>query len=458
MKRFFRIAALAAILAVTPAAWADNTTIAKKSDPLTVDQALEIAFKNNPDLRIATDSVNKSKGIIEEAQARFNPSFSSQIVQLYQGPTVSMQGGGQSITITPPSQKTAQVSLLLPLDISGKLRYSNSMAHDQFRISYLSLLTTSEQLVSQVKSRYYELLRACGQAETAQAAVDVAAVRLKNTEARYTEGAVPKFDLTTAQVDLANLTQNLIAAQSRVNIAQTNLNRVMGISSDSPTQVVKSDIAVDTYELNIPDAIATAKARRPEVKIQQTSVGLNKTNISLQRTGARPSLGISGSYDYVSSQSFSSDNFSYTAAATLTVPIWDGGVTKAKVDQAYADLYTAQDTLEQTTQRISQEVSTAALVLVEAAKRTKTTAENVTLAEEALRLANVRYESGIAVLVEVTNAESQLTQARFNQVNALYDYAIATAELQRVTSTQPEMNKLCLLDYKPVLELSTSSK
>lgn len=456
MKLLSRICATAAVLATASAGWAQTTAPAPTSKPLNIDQALEIAFCNNPDLRIATDAVNKSKGVVEEAQARFNPAFNAQVVQLYQGPAVGFLNPltGTSVPIIPPAQTSAQVSVFLPLDIFGKLRYSHDIATDQFQISYLSLLTTSQQLIEQVKRNYYELLRACGQAETAQAAVDVAAERLKNTEARYKEGTVPKFDLTTAQVDLANLNQNLIAAQSRVNIAQANLNRVLGIAADSPTQVDKVEIPVSTYEVNIPDAISTAEALRPEVKIQQTSVALNKTNIALQRTGAKPTLGISGHYDYVSTQSFSNQNFSYTAAATLSIPIWDGGVTKAKVDQAYADLYSSKDTLEQTKLRVSQEVSNAALVLVEAAKRTKSTAENVKLAEEALRLANVRYDAGIAVLVEVTNAESQLTQARFNEVNALYDYAIALADLQRVTSTQPETAKLCLLDYKPVLNLA----
>lgn len=452
MKLLSYSLALAAVLAATSAAWAQDA----KTEPLTVDQALEIAFRNNPDLRIATDAVNKARGVVEESRARFNPAFNAQLSQMYQGPVVEFVNPltGASVPIMPSSQKSAQISVFLPLDLFGKLRYGHDIATDQFQISYLNLLATSQQLIAQVKRSYYELLRACGQADAAQAAVNVAAVRLKNTEARYKEGTVPKFDLTTAQVDLANLNQNLIAAQSRVSIAQANLNRVLGLPADTPTQVLKSAIPVDIYEVDIPKSAKTALERRPEIKIQQRSIALNKTNIALQRTAAKPSLGINGHYDYVSTQAFSTSNTSWVAAATLSIPVWDGGVTKAKVDQAYADLYAAQDTLAQTEQRISQEVSNAALVLVEAAKRTQTTAENVKLAEEALRLANVRYEAGIAVLVEVTNAESQLTQARFNEVNALYDYAIALAELQRVTATQPEIEKLRLLDYRPVLELT----
>ena len=456
MKLLFRLCTIMAILIAALAAWAEDVVPAPKmTEPITIDQALDMAFANNPDLRIATDAVNKSRGLVEETRARFNPSFGSQVVQMYQGPAVSTVFGGRTVTITAPSQTTAQANVFLPLDIFGKLRYSSNIARDQFQISYLGLLRTSEQLISQVKRTYYELLRACGQADTAQAAVDVSAVRLKNTDARYQAGTVPKFDVTTAQVDLANLTQNLIAAQSRVNISQANFNRVLGISPNSLTQVVKSAIPIEIVEVDIPKADKTAKAQRPEIKMQQASISASKSNIDLQRTGAKPSLGLSGAYNYVSAQSFSTSNISYNALATLNIPIWDGGVTKARVDQAYADLYSATDTLEQVELVISQEVSTAALVLEEAAKRTKTTADNVTLAEEALRLANVRYEAGIAVLLEVTNAESQLTQARFNQVNAQYDYAIALAELERVTASQPELAKLRLIDYKPVLDMTS---
>lgn len=448
------------IAAMASALWAQDVVPSPKMDqPISVDQALEIAFCNNPDLRIATDAVNKSIGLMAESRARFNPSFGAQIVQLQQGPAVSMSGsaltGGKAVTITPPSQTSAKGLVSLPLDIFGQLRYSSDIAHDQFQINYLGLLRTSEQLIAQVKRSYYLLLRACGQADTAQAAVDVSALRLKNTQARYTAGTLPKFDLTTAQVDVANLTQSLIAAQSRVNIAQANFNTVLGISASSSTQIVKAAIPVDVTSVDIPKSAATAKAQRPEVKIQQTSIALNKTNIALQRTGAKPTLGIAGSYNYVSAQGFSTSNISWNAAATLSIPIWDGGVTKAKVDQAYADLHSATDTLAQVELGIEQEVSNAALVLEETAKRTKTTTENLALAEEALRLANVRYEAGIAVLVEVTNAESQLTQARFNQVDAQYDYAIALAQLELVTATQPEIAKLRLIDYKPVLNLNT---
>lgn len=455
-----KIAFVLAILAAATTLWAQDVVPSPRIDkPLTMEEALALAFQYNPDLAIATAQVNRARGVVEEARARFMPSFNIQGTQLYQGPPVSFapQPGVEPVNIIPPSQTSAQVNFLLPLDVSGKLHYATSIAKDQFQINYLNLLRQSELLISQVKRTYYELLRACGQAEAAQAAVDVAELRLKNTQSRFEAGTVPRFDVTTAQVDLANLNQQLIAAQSRINIAQAGFNRVLGISPDSSTQVAKVDVPVTTTQVDIPASTRIAKERRPEVRAQEVSIHLNRQNIRLQRSGLLPSVGLNAAYSYVTTQAFSNSNASWQAAAVVSMPIWDGGVTKAKVNQAYGDLQVANASLDQAQLLVSQEVSTAALTLEEAARRTQTTAANVALAEEALRLANVRYEAGIAVLVEVTNAESQLTQARFNLVNAQYDYAIALAELQRATATQPELERLRLIDCSALLKTAPKS-
>jgi outer membrane protein TolC len=100
------------------------------------------------------------------------------------------------------------------------------------------------------------------------------------------------------------------------------------------------------------------------------------------------------------------------------------------------------DSVEQTKLTVAADVRTAVLDRDEATQRTQTTARAVSLAEEAFTLVKLRYSAGLAVPVEVTNAETELTQARNNAVNALYDYAVANAELQRATSSQPELMAL----------------
>lgn len=415
--------------------------------PLTLDRALEIAFKNSPDIRVALDQVERSRGVVSETRSAFNPTFNLQGTTVFQGPTASVPAGdGTSIPTVISPVSSAALNVLLPLDISHRIGYASEISQFQFQIQYLSMVSASEKLILNVKGAYYDLLRACGQLSVAQAAVEDSKVRLDNTKARHDAGTAPLFDVTTAEVDLANLNQQLIAAQNRVYIAQAALNRVLGVDINNPTQVENSEISVTASTVDIPGAVDEAYTRRPEVKAAQMAFTLAKTNVNLQKTGLLPSLGISGGPKYNFNPSgYTTDRFSWQACLQLTIPLSDGGVTRAKVREAKADVQNSSDTLDQVKLNVAQEIRTASLNLQEAALRTQTTAKAVALAEEALGLANVRYEAGIALLVEVTNAQSQLTQARFNHINAQFDYAVAQAQLLRATSTQPELNQLQLL-------------
>lgn len=417
--------------------------------PLTIEDALCIAFASNPDIKIAADVAQRAVGVVNEARANFNPRFNLQVQQLQQPEVVSQFGGaqGQRIVIQNPSSTTASLAATLPLDISNRLALTTDLARYQFDVQYLNMVAASERLIQGVKVAYYDLLRANGQAKVAQAAVDVAQVRLANTRARFEAGTAPRFDVTTAEVDLENLNQQLIQAQTRVETARSAFNRQLGLDINTQTTIQDIVPAVEVNTVDIDSNIKTAYERRPEVRAGRAGVVLSQTNVRLQQTGLRPSLSVNFNTGYnVNTTTLANQNVNWQAIILLQQPVWDGGVTRARVQQARADVANAADTLDQVKLNVGVDVRNAILSLEEAARRTKTTAAAVSLAEEALRLANVRYEAGIAVLVEVTNAESQLTQARFNYVNAQYDYAAAMAALQRATSTQPELNQVQLLN------------
>ena len=117
----------------------------------------------------------------------------------------------------------------------------------QYQVQYLAMVTVSEKLIVDVKSAYYELLRACGQKEVgSQAAVQSSEARLANIKAKQEEGAVPRFDVTSAEVELSNLNQSLIVAQNQVYLAQSTLNGVLGVDVNYPTQILSVDIPITT--------------------------------------------------------------------------------------------------------------------------------------------------------------------------------------------------------------------
>ncbi len=263
----------------------------------------------------------------------------------------------------------------------------------------------------------------------------------------FEAGTVAKFDVTTAQTNLDNLNQQLIQAQSRVKVAQASLNRVLGVDVNIGTQIVKDKLEVYGVPVDVPAAIQTAYTKRPEVLSQETAVKLTKKGVKLQRSAYYPTLTaqVVAGYTFAAT-GLNTSNTSYQGTLQANIPIWNGGVTRAKVEQAQQDVAIATDTLSQVQLGVALDVRSAAISLEEAASRVESTQQTVSLAEEALRLANVRYNAGIAILVEVLNAESELTQARYNNINAHSDYATAQAKLQRATSCIPELASLSLLN------------
>jgi len=317
------------------------------------------------------------------------------------------------------------------------------MAKYLLKIDYYNLLTASEQLIFRVKAAYYEMLRAQGNQGVAQSAIDVAQTQLKDSQARLRAGTAPKFDVTRIETQLSNLNQALLQAKNRVGLARVVLNRVMGIDTTSPTEVVKSETKVEPTEVDVRARTQEAYDKRPEVKAAVTAIELNEKNVKFQRTEIMPSMSANAVYDYnFRPTGFSTVNMSWIATFAVNIPIWDGGVTKAKVDQAHADLQNSRDSLGRLKLTVGSEVAASALNLSEATQRVATTAQGVDLAKESLRLSQVRYEAGISTLVEATDAQSALTLANFNYVQAEYDYALAVAELERSTGTQPEIDNI----------------
>lgn len=180
------------------------------------------------------------------------------------------------------------------------------------------------------------------------------------------------------------------------------------------------------------EAFREALSRRPEVQQAQENVRLNRERIRFEARARRPELALFGSYTLTpDATGLAAVDHQWRVGANLSVNVFDAGLIRSRVRQAEADRDTAQAQLVQVQQSVALEVRTALLNLREAQERRQTTAANVQQAQEALRIAQVRYRSGVSTNVEVTDAQVALTDAETNQVNAEYDYLNAEAALAR---------------------------
>ena len=425
--------------------------------PLTLDEAMKIALANNKSVAIAQSLVSKARGAVRQASSADNPQIGIQTNYTKIGPKppgirflVADDPNDphptafhyENIQFSTTEQKSATATLTKVLDVFGQVRLGVSIAQLQEAIQELDVLRTTQQLTLDVKQTYYNVLRAEAQREVADKSVQAAEEHLRIAQVQFKAGVSARFDVIRAEVDVANNKQNLISTTNAVMIATSVLNNTLGIDVNAPTKVQNVALTVRSAvpEGDIGRNTEIAYKSRPEVLQSQVTVKLNQQAVNLNKRGLWPTLVGSATSGWSGSGGLASPTeFPWTAGLMLNIPIWDGGATKAKVEQSKSDLDIAGFQLEQLKLGVALEVRSQLLNLNEAAERVSTAAENVKQAEEALRLAQVRYQSGISTAVEVTDAEVSLRLTRMIEVNANFDYLVALARLERAVGAEPKL-------------------
>jgi len=445
------------------------------TQPVTIDDAVSLALSLNRSIALAQESLLRAQGRTSEMRAALNPTLNATgtYTRLDQGQTVNI--GGQNVPLVNPDQPVLGLTASLPLDIAGLLRTATDQARFNEIAARLDINRTRNQIVLDVKSAFYDVLR--GKALVAVAAENLqnSLDRLDDANKRYHAGVVAKFDVLRAETDVLNAQQSLIAARSNVSLFIANLNNAIGLDINAPLTIAETgavaeppglapplptDVPVpvpapadvpaarpplpapqlDTLTLG-PDydaVVREAMAQRPEILEADAVIAANRKGIALARRSQLPSLGVNVSGLYTPNASgFAPRTTTAQAVVTLSLPIFDGGVARARVKEARADVASAETDRRQVVDLVALEVRTAYLMLVQSRDRVAVANQALAQAREAFRLARVRYNAGISAqagispLLEVSDAQAALTQAENNRVNALYDYNNSRARLDK---------------------------
>jgi len=426
---------------------------------LTLAQVVRLALRRNPALTEARGAYRQAVGRRREASARRNPTARVDGRATLQGPIPSFQvpnpttGQAQSITFGRTFTKDAQASATYTTDISGRLRIAGRVAARDAATFRTGINVEVNDLVFSAQDAFLAARRAEELIVVAEEAVAAAKEQLRVAAARVKAGDAPKFDELRAQVQVANLQQDLVAARAEARRSRATLARFLSMNPEDFGELAPVELppapaaAADAALLALapaPDqplgplpqttrqALLEALNARPEVIRSEWNLRLARARVNLERRGTRPELAFTASYFFTPDQTgFFPVQNSWSLVANLSITLWDGGVTKTRVHQARSQLRTAVAAQQRIRDGVEEQVRRAFFTMQEAQERRRATAATSAQAREALRIARVRYSADVAPPVEVTDAEVALTRARTNEINAGYDYLDAVAALNR---------------------------
>jgi len=289
--------------------------------------------------------------------------------------------------------------------------------------------STLEQVLYGVRTAYYQARAAKGAVGVAQETLANQDKHLQQIEGFVDVGTRPEIDLAQAKTDRANAEVQLITAQAGYEIAKAQLNQAIGVEASTDYDVADETApSVEGEDGSTEVLFDEALKARPEIAALADQVRAQELAVRSLRGALGPSVFLSAGFTDAGTQA-SNFVWNWNTAIGVSVPIFQGGQTRAQIRQADANLTAVRSQAEAERLQVRFEVDQARLTVVGAKIALSATEEALVNAQLRLKLAEGRYETGVGSIIELGDAQVALTNAAYQKVAAEYKLAQARAGL-----------------------------
>ena len=436
--------------------------------PLLLEEALQLAEFNSPQLKAAASQVDQAKSALRAAISAWYPNvdLSSSGLPEYLDSTSyrNPDFGDDQIT----RQWKATGVLKVSWDLINPARVPQiALARDEFERTRHSYLIALRDLRLEIASAYFDLQEADERVRIGQDSVKASLISYRDARARFNAGVNTKLEVLEAETQLSR-DRNLLAENlGRQNVSRRNLAEVLSLPQDVTPTAATPARPLGIWESSLEESIVSAYNFREELDrlILDISINNSRANASLaaiqpvisfvnsttaSRTEGQSILSSSGDInmgDYTY-------NFQNSTALTATWSLFDGGRAQAEYRRSKQAADESRFNFARTRNQIRREVEQSFFDLRSAIQSIDTTASEVLSSRESLRLSQLRVQAGVSTQREVVDTQRDLTNAEIRYAGAIRDYNTNLARLQRRTGLDALVacNAVSLPAMKPKLD------
>jgi outer membrane protein len=426
-------------------AWADgaaptNAPVAP-APQFTLWQSLDLALKQNPDVLIARKRLEEAAGGVIEARAGFLPSLTTwDNYERFQDDYATLNG-------VMPNQRSeiwnVSVRLTETAYAGGSVRGRMSIARLNQQSSLLNYQAAVDQVTMDVRVAFYEVLKDKAGIAVHQQAVDFLGKQLQFERQRLEIGSGQKLNVMRADVELSLEQAALIESQNLWRNAVLHLGELLAIPN-APGQPQVSlettgQLTAPPFSMTGEQCLATAMTHRPELKVRDNDVAVQKNQLVVDRSNLLPHVSVYLGYDVVSEpdRTVPYDYFNgYVAGLGVNWNLFDGFATQGRIQATRARISEAEISQSAIRRSVRAEVVRAYQDLQRAQETMQSQRENADLAEQSQSLATANFGQGLITQLDLLQSQLDLTKARTVELNARFDYNVALAQLQRAMGSQ----------------------
>lgn len=450
-----------------------SVLFAQANRPMTLEECIGVALKENSAVRNAERQVNVAGTRVMAARSavlpRVNTSFSSgkfrrgdqnaidliptqyeilnvPVVNGVGTPVndlfVGLPGEPTGYEVRPYISRGSEInSNSASIDLSwnafdfGQSWTNIRAANASQEASRKSFESTRQSTILLVQQRYFEHLKAVRLLDVQQEEVKSNEEQLKRTESMFEIGSVAQGDVYRQRTTLGRSQITLIRQQNSVANSRAALNVAMGRDPRAELNIVDIEASNEQDDYDLTQVMKTSAENNPEIKSLQDNMRSAGLSARVAKLNYLPNVTVSASYDRSNSEldlvygNFDK-NYSLRFGATLSFNLFNGFADQAETERTSLNYHIAQENLVERQRGLQLEVEQAYLTLKAAKEITVINESNLRSAEEDLRLAQERYRVGAGTLLDIINAQFNLTNAKATLVNAKYDMMIARAQLK----------------------------
>jgi len=382
--------------------------------PLTLRQCIDIALQQQGDVLQGERAIDAAAARQAQAKSSYYPQVT------VQGSSRVLQSG------VPGDRNNGSLGITQNIYDGGLREVRVSQAKSSVTQTSAGLARTRQTVTFDVTRSYLDLLRARRLADVADTQLTYIQGQLELVKTRVEVGDAAEVDVIPIEAQLANARVDNLATKNAVRTAAIALQQAMGLPPQSQFPIadvtVPTDLAVPTLE----ESLLQAMVQRPDVLQVKAGIDSAQSSVKSAKIELYPRPIVSGQLD----QDFSGQSDrTVSISAGLAFDLFDGGNNRAAYDEARANLAGSEIRRAQLDRDIAAQVQTAYLNLTDARERIGASEFSVQAARRNLEAQEERYKQGLAIPLDLLNAQVTLTTADSNAVQARYDYYTALAQL-----------------------------
>ena len=331
-------------------------------------------------------------------------------------------------------QYNAAVTISQTISTFGRVKWGVLQAKLASKQSAQNYRTALFGLLSAVDRGYVQTVLSLELVRIAKARLEQRQRGLKSSESLFHAGVAAQYDVLQNRSAQAQAQQALEAAQNEAQQARIDLLTQLGLRPDAPVDVVLPVINPPPPPDSVEPGLDQALARRPELAALRWAESAAQAQIEAAARINTPTLGLSTTYQGLNGNNGNVDN-DWLVSLNLSINLGDGGAARLQRAIARETLQQVRQGLEQEKRAVAREVTSAYTQLVSLWQQRQSAQYTVRKAQEALQIAELRYEEGVSSIIELLNSQDSYISARETLARIVANYYLSRIEWMRATAT-----------------------